>query len=130
MSPLQTFLDRIEAAGLRYHQAGSSFMAQCPSHDDDSPSLRVTEGDDGKVLLFCLAGCHAGQIVGEIGLELRDLFMPHEGPLTPIKPKLVPVAGGGWATRAEREVIERETAALIRRWADNFVPQSLRKEAA
>jgi len=29
----------------------------CPGHDDSTPSLSIAEGDDGKVLLYCHAGC-------------------------------------------------------------------------
>lgn len=124
-SPIETVLQRLDAMDLRSHVSGQSWMAQCPAHEDDQPSLRVKEADDGRVLLFCLAGCRTAQIVADLGLEMRDLFEPGERPVGPIKPKLVPVAGGGVATRAERDVIEREMGALMREWADNFVPPSL-----
>ncbi|MBN0119909.1 virulence-associated protein E, partial [Pseudomonas aeruginosa] len=50
------------------------WKACCPAHDDKSPSLDVTEAEDGTVLLKCWVGCSAAEIVGAIGLELRDLF--------------------------------------------------------
>lgn len=50
------------------------WIARCPAHDDKGPSLSVRETDEGKVLLFCFAGCTAHQVVSAVGLELDDLF--------------------------------------------------------
>jgi hypothetical protein len=55
-------------------ESGSGWSARCPAHDDESPSLSVGEGDDGRVLLFCHAGCDIQDIVDALGLEVRDLF--------------------------------------------------------
>ncbi|MCC7409044.1 MAG: DUF3987 domain-containing protein, partial [Phycisphaeraceae bacterium] len=60
------------------------WMARCPAHEDRKPSLSIGEGDDGRALLHCHAGCEAGQVVAAIGLDLADL-MPGE-PLSP-RPK-------------------------------------------
>jgi len=49
-------------------------MWRCPAHDDRSPSLHVTEADDGRILLRCFAGCTLDQIVGAIGIRTADLF--------------------------------------------------------
>ena len=46
----------------------------CPAHDDRNASLSVAEGDDGRVLVKCFAGCSVEEIVAELGLEMRDLF--------------------------------------------------------
>ena len=51
-------------------------MARCPAHDDRGPSLSISEGDQGSVLIHCFAGCSAEAIVNAVGLELRDLFPP------------------------------------------------------
>lgn len=127
VNPTQLILDRLDGAGLRPYPAGSGFRSFCPSHDDvHTPSLQVDEGDDGRVLLYCRAGCHAGDVAGELGLRLRDLFPARDRQLAPVKPKLVPVAGGGMATRAQRDIIERETAELVRQWADNWTPPATR----
>lgn len=53
--------------------------ALCPAHADETPSLSVTEGDDGKVLLTCHAGCPPLAICHAIGLKLSDLFPPRRG---------------------------------------------------
>lgn len=51
-----------------------SWMACCPAHDDQSPSLSIREATDGKILLHCMAGCRVDEIVQAIELEVSDLF--------------------------------------------------------
>lgn len=46
----------------------------CPAHEDNQPSLSLSEGKDGRILLHCHAGCAIGDIVEAAGLEWRDLF--------------------------------------------------------
>jgi 5S rRNA maturation endonuclease (ribonuclease M5) len=41
---------------LDARRSGSNWMARCPAHDDNNPSLAIREVD-GKVLLHCHAGC-------------------------------------------------------------------------
>ena len=53
MTTIQEWLDRLQ--GVR--KAGSGYKAICPAHDDKNPSLSVTEGDGGKVLVKCHSGC-------------------------------------------------------------------------
>jgi hypothetical protein len=50
------------------------WIACCPAHVDRSPSLAITETDDGRILLKCFAGCSAHQIVEAVGMDLTDLF--------------------------------------------------------
>ena len=49
-------------------------MAKCPGHDDGSASLSVAEGSDGRILVWCFAGCDAEAIVAALGLTLADLM--------------------------------------------------------
>jgi hypothetical protein len=51
-------VDRLEYLGLRVR--GS--VAQCPAHDDRTPSLSLREGED-RVLLYCHAGCTYAEIM-------------------------------------------------------------------
>lgn len=53
------------------------WLACCPAHDDNDPSLSITETRDGTLLLKCWAGCTAAEVVQAIGLSLRDLFPSH-----------------------------------------------------
>jgi Domain of unknown function (DUF6371) len=47
--------DVAEALGGR--RSGSGYVAKCPAHDDRTPSLSLADGDDGKLLWSCHAGC-------------------------------------------------------------------------
>jgi hypothetical protein len=42
------------------------WMALCPAHNDHRPSLSIKEGDDGKPLAYCHAGCSFEQIMAEL----------------------------------------------------------------
>ena len=55
-------------------------MARCPAHDDQTASLSVSSGNDGRILLKCHAGCSAQQIVGAMGLTMRDLYLEQQPP--------------------------------------------------
>ena len=74
MSSLERILGRLD--GVR--RSGEGWLARCPGHEDRHPSLGINEGDDGRVLLRCFAGCAAGQVV-VAGLGMRDLFPEEEG---------------------------------------------------
>ncbi len=58
---------------------GAGYMARCPGHDDDDNSLSIDEGDDGRILLKCFAGCAAEDIVTAVGLDMADLFGKEKG---------------------------------------------------
>lgn len=58
---------------------GDAYVARCPAHDDRTPSLSVSVGKDGRVLLNCHAGCAVESVLAAIGLEKRDLFPAPEG---------------------------------------------------
>lgn len=71
LNPIEAILDRLCNAKK---MGEFRWQARCPAHDDRSPSLSVSEGSEGKVLLKCWAGCSIESIVGAIGLNLSDLF--------------------------------------------------------
>ena len=50
------------------------YLVRCPAHDDRSPSLSIRDGHDGRVLLYCFAGCTFAQIVAALHLHPADLF--------------------------------------------------------
>lgn len=64
------FVARLE--GVRKVACG--WEARCPAHEDRRASLSVTEGDEGRVLIRCHAGCSAEAVVAAKGLALADLF--------------------------------------------------------
>jgi hypothetical protein len=70
-------------------------MWQCPAHDDRNPSLSVSAGADGRVLLHCHAGCAVEDVLSALGLTLADLMPASESSgngyhrpteLTPFRP--------------------------------------------
>jgi hypothetical protein len=54
-------------------------MYLCPAHADERTSLSVAEGDDGRALLLCFAGCPTPNVVEALGLQMADLFADHRG---------------------------------------------------
>ena len=52
----------IIAWALGARKARAAWMAKCPAHDDREPCLSICEGDDGKVLVRCHAGCDQHQV--------------------------------------------------------------------
>ena len=67
----QALLDRLDAV----RQCGDGrWSARCPAHGDKTPSLSVRELADGRILLYCFAGCDVHAITAALGIELSDLF--------------------------------------------------------
>jgi len=50
------------------------WKARCPAHTDRSPSLSIREGEDGRVLVRCFAGCTVEAILAVLNLSIKDLF--------------------------------------------------------
>jgi 5S rRNA maturation endonuclease (ribonuclease M5) len=74
VSVYRDFLDALELRGSRVQRAGAKASAQCLAHEDDHESLSVLEGDDGRVLVHCHAGCQVREVLAAAGWEMRDLF--------------------------------------------------------
>ena len=70
MTPLARVLAAIPSA--KKNAAG--WVARCPAHEDTNPSLSITIGDAGRVLLKCHAGCDTNAVVAAAGLAMADLF--------------------------------------------------------
>ncbi len=64
------FLGKFEGV----QQSGGGWIARCPSHGDDNPSLSIARGEDGRWLVHCHAGCTAEAVVAAVGLKMRDLM--------------------------------------------------------
>ena len=54
--------------------APGRYIARCPAHDDRSPSLAIKDGDDGRVLIHCFAGCEPQSVLDAIGLTFSDIM--------------------------------------------------------
>jgi putative DNA primase/helicase len=53
----------ILARALGGRKAGTAWMACCPAHQDRDPSLAITDGKDGSVLVRCHAGCDQRDVI-------------------------------------------------------------------
>jgi putative DNA primase/helicase len=60
------------AKALGGRKVGNGWIARCPAHDDRNPSLSLSTGTDGKVLLRCHAGCDQAQVID--ALRARGLW--------------------------------------------------------
>lgn len=74
MSP-STPIERVLRVLSDARPCGGGFEARCPAHDDQAPSLTISEGSDGRALLKCHAGCDNTKVVAALGLHMRDLFI-------------------------------------------------------
>jgi hypothetical protein len=51
-----------------------SWMVCCAAHSDSNPSLHVSLGEEGRILLHCHAGCPIHEILPIVGLTLSNLM--------------------------------------------------------
>jgi hypothetical protein len=72
--PCQVFTAALEAHGCSWRGHRWKGVAQCPAHEDRSPSMTFAEGVDGRVVLHCFAGCDSEDVVRALGLSWSDLF--------------------------------------------------------
>lgn len=54
--------------------SNNQWLACCPAHDDENPSLSIAKTNDGVILLKCHAGCSFDIVVKAMGIEKKDLF--------------------------------------------------------
>lgn len=69
---VDVFLDRLKK--VHVGRKPRHWTARCPAHEDKNPSLSIGEGQDGKILLTCHAGCTAESIVQAVGCSMKDMF--------------------------------------------------------
>lgn len=63
-------------------KSAGGWVACCPAHDDQAPSLSIDVAPDtGAILLRCFAGCETSAIVDRLGLRLADLFPDANPPI-------------------------------------------------
>jgi hypothetical protein len=99
------------AALLQAKRTNRGWSAKCPAHDDRSPSLSIREGDGGRVLLRCFAGCSVDSILADLKLGRRDLFA---GP--PPNPEQLAALRAAKVAREQAEHAKRQTrlAAIVK----------------
>ena len=62
------------ATALQGRHVGSAWIARCPAHNDQHPSLSIDETPEGKVLICCHTGCSQDRVIH--ALKARNLW-PH-----------------------------------------------------
>lgn len=63
-----------EVTGVVPRGSNGTRTARCPAHEDRNPSLSVSTGHDGRVLLKCHAGCETADVLTALNLTVADLF--------------------------------------------------------
>jgi putative DNA primase/helicase len=80
--PVERLLSQLKKVTGRNGQ----WSACCPVHETEKsePSLSISIGREGKVVLHCHAGCTTPDIVGAVGMAMTDLFPESPRPLRPV----------------------------------------------
>jgi putative DNA primase/helicase len=92
------------ARALGGRRAGATWMARCPAHADREPSLSIKDGDGGRVLVRCHAGCNQQRLIAT--LRSRGLWTEN-GPRRFIRP-----APRAATSQPDRDDAKRSKAAL------------------
>lgn len=72
--PIDRVLAALEAHGCAPKPSGDGWTCRCPAHEDRSPSLTISVGENGGALLFCHAGCSTESVVASLGMTLAGLM--------------------------------------------------------
>jgi hypothetical protein len=84
---VQPYVARVLDCFESVRRAGDGWLARCPvpAHGDRRPSLRITIGDEGRVLVHCRGGCETITVLSQAALRFDDLFPGHgESPMEPL----------------------------------------------
>jgi hypothetical protein len=57
------FVQWLQSQGVLLRPTNNGFLTLCPAHPDSQPSLSISEGSNGQVLLHCFARCDYRAIV-------------------------------------------------------------------
>jgi hypothetical protein len=69
----EELLERLD----RVQRQGSEWIARCPAHDDNNPSLSIKKGKEGRTLLVCRSrNCSFAEICKALNIEQRQLMPP------------------------------------------------------
>ena len=75
--------ERIRQHGRVVRGGPLQWSAQCPAHDDQSPSLSIGTGAEGIPLVHCQAGCPTESVLDAVGLTMADLMPDRARPEQP-----------------------------------------------
>jgi hypothetical protein len=91
MTPVERLLAKLPDA----KRVGRGWSARCPAHDDSRASLSIGEGNAGRAIVKCHAGCKFDEICASVGLRGADLMPAAEASRTTR------------ATKSKRRIIAR-----------------------
>jgi hypothetical protein len=74
MTPTEKILTALADRNCDPRRNGHGWASRCPAHDDRRPSLSISEGDDGRALIKCHAGCTVDAICKAVGMQVADLM--------------------------------------------------------
>src|SRR4051812_37536191 len=100
MTPVELLISKLKGA----KQTTGGWCACCPAHDDIKPSLSVSEGEDGRALVYCHAGCTVAAVCLAVGLSLCDLMPEHNDPK--------PAFGSARTAKVRRKVYATDAFAV------------------
>jgi hypothetical protein len=78
-------VDKVLECAANARKASGGWLVSCPlpahgkGRGDKNPSVSVTEGDDGRVLVRCKVGCETEAVVSAWSLTMADLFESTNG---------------------------------------------------
>lgn len=79
MTAYERIVSALEGRGLVVKSTGAATSsAQCPAHDDGSPSLSITDAK-GQALIYCHAGCAVVDVLAALELGMVDLYDTRRG---------------------------------------------------
>lgn len=93
------------ARALGGRNVGSGWICRCVAHDDRNPSLSISQGEGGCMLVHCFAGCDPTDIIAELrrrGLwpqrpeRGRNVIVQHRATRKVDEAKANPKAGRVW----------------------------------
>jgi hypothetical protein len=60
-------------AGRPVRPHGRNYLIECPAHDDQNPSLSIRDGDDGRLIVHCFAGCDPLNVLSDIRARIGNI---------------------------------------------------------
>ena len=81
------------------------WIARCPAHEDRSPSLRIRELDDGRLLLHDFGGCEVAGILAAVGLAFADLYPPRSNVVPFRRPTLARIPASDALAALDHEAL-------------------------
>ena len=87
---LEHWADALENHGSKLERKGRGYMANCPAHDDKTPSLSIQPGDTVEVVVSCYAGCTFDAIRAALDFGHAPITPAPRRPATPEPPPKKP----------------------------------------